>query len=1645
MGKNWNKFKLLMWKNYVLQKRNLVQTAIEIVAPILFSLYIVAIRTLTEPEHVKEIKFIPYDPLNCPYTWSNISLLYAPSSPYSDKIMKIFEKQCSDHGNFNVIQLKNQVEIESYYRENEATVFGAIQFPDEFSETSDHTEITIRPTAELKSANGQTWLTNLIYPPYQMPGPREANNNYGATPNYHTEFFLHIQKLLYSSLVLNHKGINIDNFENISEILANTNLAQPDIQMQRFPYPAYIDDVLLTALMSMCGVIIMLSFVYSAINIVKAITTEKEKQLKEAMKIMGLSNWLHWTAWFVKTFIFLLISCIIMVFLFKIRVAETSLFPHGDPSVMIVFLIFYIMAVITFCFAISVFFSKANTAGTVSGLLWFLSYAPYMFLQENYATLSLSAKLFASLGANTCMSYGFQIMLMYEGTQEGIQWSNVFKGVTPDDDLNLGFLTGMLIVDSIIYLLIALYVESVFPGEFGVALPWYYPFTKSYWTGNPVKVHSSYSDEVLDDTLFEKPPSNLEAGLEIKNLRKVFAQNTAVNNLSLKMYKDQITVLLGHNGAGKTTTMSMLTGMITPTSGTAVINGHDIRTDMTGVRDSLGLCPQHNIIFDNLTVSEHLYFFSKLKGLDDKEVEEEINKYIELLELQPKKNSRSKTLSGGMKRKLCVGMALCGNSQVIMLDEPTAGMDPSARRALWEFLQCQKQGRTILLTTHYMDEADLLGDRIAIMANGELQCCGSSFFLKKKYGAGYHLIMEKSKECKSWEVTALLKKYIPNIEVEGDVGSELTYSLEEEQSQVFESMLKELENNFEKLGVRSYGISLTTLEEVFLKVGADHIQESNQSDTESTKDMRLDIPSSPSTKLTGLSLMVNQSYAMLMKKFLSAIRSWIMLFLLLILPVIFLIITMVSARTAGAKIELSMLKLNMDKWKKSSVLTEGPSDNAYLTQYKKWSGNNMNFINVADIEAEALQKRKDIPSTFRYYYITGLKYFKDNDNENLTAYFNNDAYHSPGIAYSLILNAVYSAKTNKTLSFNNFPLPPTSETQIKEATAFSAVSFGLPFNIGFSMSFACSIFINFIIRERVSNSKHLQLVSGVKAFIFWIVTFVCDYIIFLLMVVMLMLTLLCFQEDGFTSAEDLQRFIIPFIPFGFALLPFLYWAGFMFKTPQSGYTKITMLSVLLGCIGYMVVKVLLVLLDEEAWSEGLGYVFLLIPHYALMCAIGDGYSIYKTNKVCAMYTEAGAGSPAGSCPDPPDTYFQWTIPGMGMNLAYSMISGFVMMLGLIIYEYKILTNVVYKLKLKYFKHLPTIEDDMDSDVLEEKRVISDKPIDQLKNEYTFVMKDVTKYYDNLLAVNGLCLGAKSHECFGLLGINGAGKTTTFKMMTGDIKMSHGDAWINGYSIKSEIKKVQKYIGYCPQFDALLDDLTPRETIKMFALLRGIPKRECDLLAVKLAEDFDFTKHIDKKVKQLSGGNKRKLSTSVALIGDPPILYLDEPTAGMDPATKRFLWNSLCKVRDSGKLIVLTSHSMEECEALCTRIAIMVNGNFKCLGSTQHLKSKFAKGYTITIKVKKLASSHGDNHSDTAPVEGFIKQNFPNATVRERHQELLTYYLTDTVLPWSQMFGILEKAKRDKSLNIEDYSLGQSSLEQVFLTFTKQQKEDNLLK
>jgi ATP-binding cassette, subfamily A (ABC1), member 3 len=296
-------------------------------------------------------------------------------------------------------------------------------------------------------------------------------------------------------------------------------------------------------------------------------------------------------------------------------------------------------------------------------------------------------------------------------------------------------------------------------------------------------INSSEEDSEMTSEDFEQVQDNLKRQgknkiLKIRNLRKVYGDGkVAVDNLNIEMYKNQIFVLLGHNGAGKTTTISMLTGLLNPTKGKASAFGIDMFTNMEALRRSTGLCPQHDILFDQLTVEEHIEVLGTFKGLSSSEIRESTNTLLKEFGLRDKRYTEAAQLSGGQKRRLSIIIAFLGKPDLVLLDEPSSGMDTQGRRELWNVLREYKKNRIIILTTHYMEEADYLGDRIAIMSFGKLRCCGSSLFLKKRFGIGYNLNIIKKEGKRSDQIHQFVFRYLNQAEIEAEVENEIVFKL----------------------------------------------------------------------------------------------------------------------------------------------------------------------------------------------------------------------------------------------------------------------------------------------------------------------------------------------------------------------------------------------------------------------------------------------------------------------------------------------------------------------------------------------------------------------------------------------------------------------------------------------------------------------------------------------------------------------------------------------------------------------------------------------------------------------------------------------------------------------------------------------------
>ncbi|EGW09270.1 ATP-binding cassette sub-family A member 8-A [Cricetulus griseus] len=264
----------------------------------------------------------------------------------------------------------------------------------------------------------------------------------------------------------------------------------------------------------------------------------------------------------------------------------------------------------------------------------------------------------------------------------------------------------MLFFDSVFYLVLTFYFEKVLPSEYGQRHSPLFFLKPSFWSQQNQVLDYEIDSEFLDDS-FEPVSSDFhgQEAIRIRNLTKEYTERSkrteALADLSLDIYKGQITAILGHSGAGKSTLLNILSGLCAPTKGWVTIYNNKLseKTDLESIIKLTGVCPQCNVQFDFLTVRENLRLFAKIKGIRKHEVDNEI----------------------------------------FLLDEPTAGLDPFTRHRVWNLLKERKAGRVVLFSTQFMDEADILADRKVFISKGKLKCAGSSLFLKKKWGIGYHL------------------------------------------------------------------------------------------------------------------------------------------------------------------------------------------------------------------------------------------------------------------------------------------------------------------------------------------------------------------------------------------------------------------------------------------------------------------------------------------------------------------------------------------------------------------------------------------------------------------------------------------------------------------------------------------------------------------------------------------------------------------------------------------------------------------------------------------------------------------------------------------------------------------------------------------
>ncbi|EFO28468.2 hypothetical protein LOAG_00012 [Loa loa] len=825
---------------------------------------------------------------------------------------------------------------------------------------------------------------------------------------------------------------------------------------------------------------------------------------------MGLSQWILWLSYLISNLIKLSVNVIVLSVLYYVVT------PKSDPTIAFVLFTLYAFNVIYMAFAVSTFLHSGAAAMQIIPFIWVTLYGWHMLfnIKDLISPFSPAIRLLNSLNPDIALTYALGFMCQHETLGSGASWSQLFTNPTPDEPLTLGHFFLMLIIDVTILAIITWYVEAVNPGFDGVPQKPYFFVQRSYWCGtNEIQNSSKHLRSVsndssnVDSSFIETAPKTLHATVEIVDLCKTYQKpflhkllycnftkkkTKAVNHLYTKMYSGQITVLLGQNGAGKSTIFSILTGILQPSSGTAYIEGYDIRKELPEIQTRLGFCPQYNIILDCLTVIEHLKFFCKLKGRNWQA--EEANDILHRLKIDHKAHVYGHYLSGGQKRKLSLAIALIGYSEVVLLDEPTSGMDPDARHETWSLLQEEKKRRTILLTTHYMDEADILGDRITIVAYGELQCTAGEYRLtilynEDKKADDYATVVLKT--------LALLRQFILGVMIHSSNGFEVTFLLPADQRHNFPSLFQQLEESTDLLGISTFGVSVTTMEEVFLRVcqhAAEKLLPILDNDIPEDRDRHFEVSEVRyENRLQGYSYHLQHFRAMFYKRFAYFFRKRTFFLLELLFPAICMLLIMEACMMIPVPKEQPRLPINFQPYCSGGtnaniniknttaayfqrILPEVIQEAASINAMHKYPFHLAVTDDITKELIENLDQQKD--RSFGLHNPVAYNYFSDLfAHDWFIAMFNNYALHSPPLAVNLADIAIISKSIQRNISIqvSNHPLPPTATDTLKSQDVINQAALTVGFAAIMSLSAVVASFINFIIYERTTKSKHMQV------------------------------------------------------------------------------------------------------------------------------------------------------------------------------------------------------------------------------------------------------------------------------------------------------------------------------------------------------------------------------------------------------------------------------------------------------------------------------------------------------------------------------------------------------------------------------------------
>uniref|UniRef100_Q8IUA7-4 Isoform 4 of ATP-binding cassette sub-family A member 9 n=1 Tax=Homo sapiens TaxID=9606 RepID=Q8IUA7-4 len=1193
---------------------------------------------------------------------------------------------------------------------------------------------------------------------------------------------------------------------------------------------------------------------YVSVNV-----TQERQYITSLMTMMGLRESAFWLSWGLMYAGFILIMATLMALIVK---SAQIVVLTGFVMVFTLFLL-YGLSLITLAFLMSVLIKKPFLTGLVVFLLivfWGILGFPALYTRLP-AFLEWTLCLLSPFAFTVGMAQ--LIHLDYDVN------SNAHLDSSQNPYLIIATLF-MLVFDTLLYLVLTLYFDKILPAEYGHRCSPLFFLKSCFWfqhgRANHVVLENETDSDPTPNDCFEpvSPEFCGKEAIRIKNLKKEYAGKCerveALKGVVFDIYEGQITALLGHSGAGKTTLLNILSGLSVPTSGSVTVYNHTLSrmADIENISKFTGFCPQSNVQFGFLTVKENLRLFAKIKGILPHEVEKEVQRVVQELEMENIQDILAQNLSGGQNRKLTFGIAILGDPQVLLLDEPTAGLDPLSRHRIWNLLKEGKSDRVILFSTQFIDEADILADRKVFISNGKLKCAGSSLFLKKKWGIGYHLSLHLNERCDPESITSLVKQHISDAKLTAQSEEKLVYILPLERTNKFPELYRDLDRCSNQ-GIEDYGVSITTLNEVFLKLeGKSTIDESDigiwgQLQTDGAKDigslveLEQVLSSFHETRKTisGVALWRQQVCAIAKVRFLKLKKERKSLWTILLLFGISFIPQLLEHLFYESYQKSYPWELSPNTY----FLSPGqqPQDPlTHLLVINKTGSTIDNFLhslrrqNIAiEVDAFGTRNGTDDPSYNGAIIVSG-----DEKDHRFSIACNTKRLNCFPVLLDVISNGLLGI-------FNS-----SEHIQTDRSTFFEEhmdYEYGYRSNTFFWIPMAAS-FTPYIAMSSIGDYKkkaHSQLrISGLYPSAYWFGQALVDVsLYFLILLLMQIMDYIFSPEEIIFIIQNLLIQILCSIGYVSSLVFLTYVISFIFRNGRknSGIWSFFFLIV-------VIFSIVATDLNEYGFL-GLFFGTMLIPPFTL---IGSLFIFSEISPDSMDYLGASESE---------IVYLALLIPYL-----HFLIFLFILRCLEMNCRKKLMRkDPVFRISPRSNAIFPNPEEpegeeeDIQMERMRTVNAMAVRDFDEtpviiascLRKEYAGKKKNCFSKRKKKIATRNVSFCVKKGEVIGLLGHNGAGKSTTIKMITGDTKPTAGQVILKGSGGGEPLG----FLGYCPQENALWPNLTVRQHLEVYAAVKGLRKGDAMIAITRLVDALKLQDQLKAPVKTLSEGIKRKAGDS----------------------------------------------------------------------------------------------------------------------------------------------------------------------------------------